>query len=181
MRSVRAFLVLGLLRLHLAVDAAPAPVSQDRLALRPHLPALVSSPGLPDRRHPPQCRGRGRARAGRAAHLEPRLVARHHRALGGGAGVVRGQAGGGVVAVRELARQAAALGVRRSQPAKRGGRQGERDPRPARGRRSCRAVRRRHLERRQQRGAVQDRVVRRGQAGRRTRHGRPRCRRRPWR
>ena len=40
---------------------------------------------------------------------------------GGGAGLLRGEAGGGVVAVRELARQASALGVRRSHAAKRGG------------------------------------------------------------
>ena len=53
-------------------------------------------------------------------------------------------------------------------------RQGERDSAPARSRRSRRAVRRRHLERRQQRGAVQDAAVCRGQAdGRRSRSGRP--------
>ncbi len=177
MRSLRAFLVLG------AFFAFTFPLmplqlllAQDGLALRPHLPALVSSASVQDRRHPPQYRRRGRRGAGRAPDLEPRLLARHHRALGRGAGVVRGEARGRVLAVRELARQAAALGVRGPQPAERGRRQGERDPGEARRRRPHRAVRGRHLERRQQRGAVQDRLVRGGQAGGRCPRWAPRSR-----
>ena len=55
-------------------------------------------------------------------------------------------------------------------------RQGERDLDAARSRRSRRAVRRRHVERRQRRGAVQDAAVRRGQAdGRRCRSARELC------
>ncbi len=37
----------GVLRLHRSADAAAAPVRADGLALRPHLPPLVSPPGLP--------------------------------------------------------------------------------------------------------------------------------------
>ena len=113
MRSVRAFLVLG------AFFAFTFPLMPLQLLLlrtgsryARTFPALVSSASVQDRRHPPQRRRRGRRGARRAPDLEPCLLARHHRALGGGAGVVRGQARSRVLAVRELARQAATLGVR---------------------------------------------------------------------
>ncbi len=173
MRSLRAFLVLG------AFFALTFPLMPLQLLFLKTGSRYARS--FPHWYHRQVCKivgirlnveGEVAERAGRADHLQPCLLARHHRALGRGAGVVRGEARGRVLALRQLARQAAALGVRRPQPAERGRRQGERDSGAARRRRPYRAVRRRNLERRQQRGAVQDRIVRRGQACRRRADGR---------
>ena len=100
-----------------------------------------------------------RRRAG-AARLQSYVLARHPGAVGVGAGFVRRQDGGWRLALRLGAGAAAALRLRRSHAAPSDGRRCQRDHGAARAGRYHRALRGRHLQRRQPGAALQDVAVR---------------------
>ena len=183
MRSLRAFLVLSaFFALTLPLMPLQLLLRQDGLALCPQLPALVSSASVPDRRHPPQCRGRDR-RTSRACCI----ISNHVSWLD--ITVLSAVAPVSFVAKQEvaswpfvswLAKLQRSVFVDRNRRNEVGDKANE-ILEPARRRRSYRAVRRRNLERRQQRGAVQDRHCSPRPSRWAARRWAPRSRRKPLR